>query len=59
LKRAIPVIPLLVRGAQMPVEEDLPISLRALVYKNGIQVRPDPDFHNDMNRLISALNRII
>jgi uncharacterized repeat protein (TIGR01451 family) len=56
LKRDIPVIPLLVRGAQMPVEEDLPYSLRRLVFKNGIQIRPDPDFHRDVDRLISALN---
>jgi DNA-binding NtrC family response regulator len=59
LARGIPVIPLLVRGEQMPVEENLPISLRKLVYKNGIQIRPDPDFHRDMDRLISALNKYI
>lgn len=55
LKRGIPVIPLLVRGARMPVEGQLPHSLRGLVFKNGIQIRPDPDFHHDMDRLISAL----
>jgi hypothetical protein len=57
LERGIPVIPLLVRGAHMPEEEDLPPSLRKLVYKNGIPIRPDPDFHNDMDRLISALEK--
>lgn len=59
LERGIPVIPLMVRGAQMPVEENLPISLRKLVFKNGIQIRPDPDFHHDMDRLISALGSYI
>jgi hypothetical protein len=59
LERGITVIPILVRGAQMPVEEDLPLSLRKLVYKNGIQIRPDPDFHRDMDRLIAALNKYI
>lgn len=56
LERGIPVIPLLVRGAKMPAEGDLPGSLRKLVYKNGIPIRPDPDFHRDMDRLISALD---
>ena len=59
LKRDIPVIPLLVRGAQMPSEEDLPYSLRRLVFQNGIPIRPDPDFHHDMDRLISALHEYI
>jgi hypothetical protein len=56
LEQNIPVIPLLVRDAKMPEEEDLPASLRKLVYKNGIRIRPDPDFHRDMERLISALD---
>ena len=59
LARGIPVIPLLVRGAQMPKEESLPPGLRKLIYKNGVQIRPDPDFHRDMDRLISALGRFI
>lgn len=59
LERGIPVIPLLVRGAQMPEEERLPPSLRKLVYQNGIQIRPDPDFHRDMDRLISALDEYL
>jgi hypothetical protein len=59
LERGIPVIPLLVRSAQMPLEESLPPSLRKLVYKNGIPIRPDPDFHRDMDRLISALDEFI
>jgi hypothetical protein len=59
LERGIPVIPLLVRGAKMPEEKDLPASLQKLVYKNGMPVRPDPDFHNDMERLISALDKYI
>jgi hypothetical protein len=59
LERGIPVIPLLVHGAPMPVEENLPLSLRKLVYRNGIPIRVDPDFHRDMDRLISALEKYI
>jgi hypothetical protein len=62
LNRDIPVIPVLVRNASMPSEEELPPSLRALAYRNGIPIRPDPDFHTDMDRLIKGievhLNRV-
>ena len=59
LRRDIPVIPLLVRGAQMPADEDLPPGLQSLVYRNGIPIRPDPDFHRDMDRLVAALRESI
>jgi len=59
LEKDIPVIPLLVSGAQMPSEESLPSSLRKLAYRNGIPIRPDPDFHRDMDRLISALEKYV
>ncbi|MFN8382069.1 MAG: toll/interleukin-1 receptor domain-containing protein [Anaerolineales bacterium] len=59
LARNIPVIPLLVRGASMPAAAELPSSLQKLVYKNGIPIRPDPDFHNDMHRLINALEEYL
>ncbi len=55
LSRKIPVIPLLVMGAGMPDESRLPSSLVSLVYRNGTAIRRDPDFHNDMNRLIKGL----
>ena len=56
LNRNILIIPLLVRGASMPGEENLPLSLEKLVYRNAIPIRPDPDFHRDMNRLIEAIS---
>jgi hypothetical protein len=59
LARGIPVIPLLVRGVRMPAEDKLPASLKRLAYRNGISIRPDPDFHRDMDRLISALEKYI
>lgn len=59
LKRKIPVIPLLVGGAYMPSEKDLPPSLGELVRKNGLPIRADPDFHRDIDRLISSLERYI
>jgi len=55
LQRGIPVVPLLVKGARMPSEDDLPSSLKELVYRNAALVRYDPDFHIDVNRLIKSL----
>jgi hypothetical protein len=40
LTRNIPVIPVLVRKANIPAENALPPSLRSLAYRNGIQVLP-------------------
>jgi hypothetical protein len=55
LQRDIPVIPLLVRGAAVPQEDELPAVLASLAYRNGTSIRPDPDFHRDMDRLIQTL----
>ncbi len=59
LKRKIPVIPVLVRGAKMPSNNNLPESLKTLAFWNGIPVRPDPDFHRDMERLIQGIKHHI
>jgi formylglycine-generating enzyme required for sulfatase activity len=55
LVRGIPVIPLLVMGAAMPTENDLPATLGNLSFQNGMPIRRDPDFRHDMNRLVKAL----
>lgn len=57
LKREIPVIPVLVQGATLPKSERLPASIQDLSYRNGIVIRPDPDFHKDMDRLIAYLKQ--
>ena len=57
LKRNIPVVPLLVHGTVMPPANELPESLRELTFRNGIPIRPDPDFHKDMDRLIKGLDQ--
>ncbi|NTW21892.1 MAG: TIR domain-containing protein [Nostocales cyanobacterium W4_Combined_metabat2_030] len=59
LERNIPVIPVLVSGADMPEMEELPISLQPLVYRNAVLLRPDPDFSVDIQRLIRALTQIL
>jgi len=59
LERHIPVIPVLVDGVEMPNEKDLPPSLGRLAYHNGISVRPDPDFHNDADRLARGIEPLL
>jgi len=51
LERGIPVIPVLVRGAQMPREGDLPVGLTDLAYRNALEVS-DARFRADVERLI-------
>ena len=51
LARQVTVIPLLVQGAVMPTEAELPPGLRDLAFRNGMTVRPNPDFHRDVDRL--------
>lgn len=49
------VVPVFVANAVMPDPRELPESLKPLTILNGISIRPDPDFHSDMDRLISQL----
>jgi formylglycine-generating enzyme required for sulfatase activity len=51
------VIPVLVMGAAMPAPQDLPESLNGLLYRNAINVRNDPDFENDIQRLMVGINQ--
>ncbi len=59
LKQNILVVPLLVGGATMPAEKDLPSSLKDLAFRNSLRIRGNPDFRNDMNRLISHLGKFL
>jgi hypothetical protein len=49
-------VPVLVGNAAMPNEDDLPDEIRGLAYRNAISVRPDPDFHKDLDRLIAGMD---
>jgi hypothetical protein len=49
------VVPALVGNLDMPREAQLPKSIQRLARKHAISVRPDPDFHRDMDRLIRGL----
>jgi hypothetical protein len=55
LRLGTPTVPVTVSNAQMPSRSELPEPLRPLAERNGQAVRPDPDFHRDMDRLIQHL----
>ena len=54
LKRGIPVIPILLDGAQIPKASQLPDDLKELALRNGLDVR-HASFAEDMQRLIRRL----
>ena len=58
LQRDRLVIPVLVGGARLPDETALPEGLKALAYRQSAQVRCDPDFHRDMDRLIHRIEGV-
>jgi hypothetical protein len=55
LRRNIRVVPILVGGASIPHPRELPETLQPLSYRAGTQIRPDPDFHRDIDRLMAGL----
>jgi hypothetical protein len=59
LDRHIPVIPLLVGGADMPEPSQLPDSIRDLAYRNAVQIDSGRDFDHHMNGLIRATDKIL
>jgi len=53
-----PVLPVLVNGAGMPTEADLPESLGKLPYLNALVVRSGDEFSSDMGRLFHAIDQL-
>jgi WD40 repeat protein len=57
LRSKVRFIPILVEGARIPSASELPESLAELPFRNGLQLRPDPDFSADVSRLVSEIKR--
>ena len=49
------IVPVLVRGADMPAATALPPGLEGLAYRHAARLRDDPDFHSDADVLIRSL----
>lgn len=58
LQNGIPVIPVLVNGAQMPEPSDLPESLKKFAFLNAATVDIGRDFHVHMERLILGIDAV-
>jgi TIR domain len=54
LERNIPVIPVLIQGASMPVEEDLPGQIQGLARRNALEMS-DSHWNYDWERLTPGL----
>lgn len=59
LKLGIPVIPVLLEGANMPNRVELPESLHPLCRRQGMLIGYDPRFHTDVNRLVKRLREAL
>ncbi|MBC7944589.1 MAG: toll/interleukin-1 receptor domain-containing protein [Burkholderiales bacterium] len=58
LSRNIRVVPVLLDGASMPTEEELPEPLRALARRNAIEIS-NSRFKSDVERLIAAVRKAL
>ncbi|MDY0743896.1 toll/interleukin-1 receptor domain-containing protein [Paucibacter sp. R3-3] len=58
LKRDIPVVPVLVHGAQMPRADQLPADLHDLAYRNAVELS-HARWDSDVQLLITALRRVL
>lgn len=58
IEHNVPIIPILVQEATMPAADDLPATLTSLAYRNAVKVRPNPDFQNDMIRVMKGIESI-
>lgn len=55
---SVTVIPVLVGGANMPAEAELPKSIRKIIKLNARSVRNEPDFNGDMQKLVPHIEKI-
>jgi flagellar biosynthesis GTPase FlhF len=59
LSRGMPVIPILVEGGGMPKADQLPDTLKDLIYRNGLDVDSGRDFDQHIGRLIRNIDPIL
>lgn len=58
LERRIPVVPVLIDGADMPDEDHLPDALKAITLRNGLKVVPDT-FDAHLPRVAAVIRSIL
>lgn len=55
LQRNIPVIPVLIYPARQPMEEDLPLAIKELAFRESITVYNDKQFESSVRTVIDSL----
>jgi len=55
----VPIIPLLVMGASMPMPTSLPEAMRPVAYLNAVSVRAGRDFVSDMTIVTQTIDRYL
>ena len=58
LERKTPILPVLVDGAKMPDNSELPIEFGNFAYLNATEVASGRDFRNHMERLVGAIDSL-
>ena len=58
LRRDIPVVPVLVRGAKVPRAEQLPADLADLAYRNAVELT-HARWKSDMQVVVKALRPLV
>jgi hypothetical protein len=58
LQLDIPIVPVLVEGADMPKPDDLPETLKDFSYRNAMRVDSGTDFYAHVDRLMSTIDQI-
>jgi hypothetical protein len=59
LRQGVPIIPVLVGGARMPSADQVPDSIRSLLFRHGCRVDPGEDFDHHADRLIREIERSV
>jgi hypothetical protein len=57
LELGVSVVPVRIDTAEFPDSDTLPESLRPMLFQNGMQIRPDPNFDHDVERLLEAVRK--
>lgn len=58
-REGVPVIPLLLGGADMPKAEDLPDTLRQLLDRNGMKLQSEREFEDSVGTVIEEVGRLL
>lgn len=58
LEKSTIIIPIIIDGALIPSASELPYSIRGIVSRQALSVRPDPDFRFDIARLIHRIQML-